>query len=510
MDINKMLKKIFASLMFASLVLPSLTLYAQHRGDNLLFQGLFYKDNLSTKASAMGGAMTAVPGDISSLFYNTAGLAKIDNFQISFNVNQYNRQWRENQDYFPDRQFITLPFYFEGLYVPKRENSGRWDYELYKDTTGYLLNNPKLGKDPYDAEVADWKNSKNDFGIKNIALAFPFNLKDIDNELFDSKFVVAAGYVRNTINDFDRNDTYLSPFFTSYLYEDCIRTVNGIDTLVVNWSKFTRQRTGYMNNIVAGISNEVFENVMVGFGVNIQFGNSNDLQSLVRVGDIHLIDAQKFKFYFNDNSTVISGTSKYSSASFNVGTMVEISKIKLGIKVDLPYTLTRDWNYSKVVTGNANHTQYLTGKDKIKIPLIYNVGISFQPVDEFIICFNYEGAPYSKAVFALSSPDSAYRNLIDQNTLSFGIEYKMYDFLSLMAGYRSLPEVFIPDGAAIKDKGPGADSYNFGISLDTYLGRVDLAYEYRVLKYYDSYYSSTNYVFESNSTLMLGLTYTLK
>ena len=135
MECNKNIKTILITLILASLMISSATLLAQHRGDNLSFQGFGYKDNLSTKASAMAGAVTAVSGDISSLFYNPAGLAGIEKLQISFNVKLYNRHWRENQDYRPNNAFSTLPLYFEGLYIPLRENSGRWDYDLSDFTT---------------------------------------------------------------------------------------------------------------------------------------------------------------------------------------------------------------------------------------------------------------------------------------------------------------------------------------------------------------------------------------
>jgi opacity protein-like surface antigen len=495
-------KTIFTTLLFGCLILFSEVLFAQHRGDNLSFQGLTYKDNLSTKANAMGGAMTAVSGDLSSLFYNSAGLSRINGFQISVEAEQYSRQWRENQNWFPDRQFTNLPFYLEGLYVPDPKNNGRYDYELYKDSTGYLINPPALGKDPYSENVAQWKHLKSGAGISNIKVAFPF-------VVMDRKFVAAAGYLRNNINDFDKNDTYLSPTLTSYDYENIHTFVNGIDTLVVNWSRFTRQRTGYMNNFAAALSHEVFENIMVGVGMKVQSGNSDDYLSLIRFGDLHLMDAQKFKFYFVDSSQVISGTSKYSSTSFNLGLMMQFSILKMGLKIELPYTLTRERNYIQLTTGAVSVSQTLGGKDKVKIPAIYNFGLSFQPVDEFLIAFNYEYAPYSKAIFSFATPDQTFRQWSDQNTLAVGIEYKMYEFLSLMAGYRTIPEVFIPDGAAIKDKGPSANSYNFGVSVTTFVGRIDLAYQYRRLKYYDSYYSNTNYVFEANSSFMVGINYSL-
>ena len=46
------------------LLLAGSVLMAQHRGDNLSLQGMSGKNDVSVKASAMGGAFTAVTGDI--------------------------------------------------------------------------------------------------------------------------------------------------------------------------------------------------------------------------------------------------------------------------------------------------------------------------------------------------------------------------------------------------------------------------------------------------------------
>lgn len=499
----KFIRILNVSVFFFALCLTFLSssVKAQHRGDNLAFQGLTYKENIDVKSAAMGGAFTAVSGNISSLFFNTAGLASLEEFTISINVGQYNRQWRENQNYYANRQFVTLPFYLEGLYIPLRENNGMFDGNLYKDTAKFLLALPKLGFDVYDEEVAQWKNTKSEFGLKNISVALPF-------EIGDKKIVVAASYYKTVINDYDRNDTYLSPMITSYDYEtDFKRIVNGVDTLNLKWSRFLRQRYGSMNNITAAVSSELFENVAIGLGVKIQNGETDDLMSLNRAGDIHLIDAQKFKFFFVDYSKEIKGISKFSSTAFNLGAIVNINRISLGLKIDLPYTLTREWNYTTVEKGEKNSSNNISLKDVAKMPAVYNFGISIRPIDKFLISFSYESAPYSKASFEFGAPDTTFRQWVDQNIISFGLEYKMYSFLTLMAGYRTIPEVFIPDGAAIKESGPLTNSYNVGFSVTTFLGRIDLAYEYRIMKYYDSYYSNANYAFEANSSLLVGFTY---
>ena len=79
-----------------------------------------------------------------------------------------------------------------------------------------------------------------------------------------------------------------------------------------------------------------------------------------------------------------------------------------------------------------------------------------------------------------------------------------------MAGYRSIPARFVPDGSAIKESGPAANGYTLGASVFlNRFGRVDIAYEYRRLRYYDSYFSNTNYVTESMNVWSLAYSLSL-
>ena len=185
---KSILTKVFAAIL---VVMFATALVAQHRGDNLSFQGLSDKNEVSVKALAMGGALTAVSGDLSSLFYNPAGLSGIKQLQVSISSNYYNKQWRENQNYRPDRYFVTLPFYLEGLYIPLDSNNGKWDYQVVQDTNyNYIVQEPQLGVDPYSGEAADWMKNKSNVGLTNISAAMPF-------QILDEKFVGALSYNRN-------------------------------------------------------------------------------------------------------------------------------------------------------------------------------------------------------------------------------------------------------------------------------------------------------------------------
>jgi len=478
---------------------------AQHRGDNLSFQGLSDKNEVSVKALAMGGALTAVPGDLSSLFYNPAGLAGIKKFQITVSTNYFTKQWRENQNYRPDRYFVTLPFYLEGLYIPDPANNGKWDYQVAQDTNyNYIVKEPQLGVDAYSSEAADWTKNKNNIGLSNISAAMPF-------QVLNYNFVAALSYNRNNnFYDFDRNDTYLNPHIGYFEYGGDITRVDGLHTMNMQWSRFSRQRFGSLNNITAGLSYQVIDEIMVGIGANIMWGQSDDYQSLIRVGDFLLSNQQRFAFTYKDVSDLNSETSKYKSTSFNVSTMIKLNRVRLGLKIDLPYTLIRNWNATQTKYDSITTVTTFVGKDKFNVPAIFNWGISFQPVDDFTFAFDYEYAPYSKATFELGSVDSSFNKWVNRNTIRCGLEYKAFDFLSFMVGYKSIPQTYIPDGAAIKDKGPDANAYSIGASLNLFLGRIDIAYELKILKYYDSYFSNTNYAFEKSSNVLLGYTFTFK
>ena len=141
--------------------------------------------------------------------------------------------------------------------------------------------------------------------------------------------------------------------------------------------------------------------------------------------------------------------------------------------------------------------------------MTYAIGISFNPIDDLTIAFDLEKGNYSKAEFNLANPDSTINNWADQTIIRFGAEYQLLDYVTLLAGYRNKTELFIPDGSAVKDRGPNAKTYSFGLSFDLNIARFDFAYELRDMTYYDSYFSNTNYNTQTYSNLLLGCTFSL-
>ncbi|MCK5504887.1 MAG: hypothetical protein KAJ10_06975 [Thermodesulfovibrionia bacterium] len=484
----------------------SFSLFGQHRGDDLLFQGITNSNDNGVKATAMGSAVTSLSGDVSSIFYNPAGLSTIANIQFSIAGNGSSISWRENQNWRPNRYFVTLPFYLEGLYTPDPEEDGMYDHERvwtddFQIDSTYIVNPPDLGLDPYSEEAGDWNSTSSSFTFNNVAVAIPFNISG-------EKFVASTAYNRKVnIEDYDRNETYLDPYI-GYLEYGEIGRVNGVDTLIMDWYDYKRSISGEIDNLVFAIAYDISDIIKLGLGMNISWGSSTDLQSLSGVGVFHLIRQQRFKYWHKDEYSETKGESDYSATSFNLGMQFDFNQFKFGFKIDLPYTLEKNWNYTQTFQDtNGTVSSNSSGTNKAEIPAIFNFGVSFQPVSNFIVAIDYEYAPLSETSFSLSQEYPYFKGWVDKHTFRFGIDYAPWDFLSILAGYRNMPTNFVPDGAAVRDSAPKANSYTFGLSFPTVFGRFDLTYEYRLLQYYDSYYSNTNYNTIEYNNLLLGYTY---
>ena len=478
--------------------------YGQHRGDNLAFQGLSVPDGNGVKALAMGGAYTAISGDVQSIFWNPAGLVGTDQVQFTFQANSYSKMWRENQVYRPFRQFVNVSFILDGLYVPDPANNGLYDYEVFKNDTSYIVNDPLMGEDYYSEKAADWQNEKKESIFDNFAVAVPFNL------LGKSVVASTAYNKRNSVWDYDRNHTHLVPHLGYTPYEGIVDRISSPeDSMRVYWSDYERERTGTIWNMTSAVAMELTKHIKLGLGFARTSGKTDDLQGLGRIGYFDLVDANVFRFSYDTLQTQTTGTSKFSAFTYNIGTIVEFEHISLGLKITPPYTLERKWDYTTVKTDlTKSSTENVAGKDELTVPLSYTVGISFLPVKQFRVAFDLQKTNYSESEFTFAINDSTHKGWADQMMIGIGMEYKPWDCLSLLGGYRNLPEVFIPDGAAIKDRGPYAESVTLGLSLKVLFGWFDVAYETRRMKYYDSYFGNTNYVMETLDRVLVGYTVT--
>ncbi len=499
-------------------------LLAQHRGDNLSFQGLDLANRNGVRAVAMGGAFTAASGELDAFFWNPAGLVGLSGLQFTFNYSSADALWRESQDYRPNRQVVTMSFILDGLYMPNPAYNGWIDSEAFLDDSTYAVSEPALGNDSYSEEAADWQRELDDTGINNIAVALPLTVSG-------KPVVLAAGFSRRlNVMNYDRNQTHLVPHPAYDGYGDLPpRVTSPSDSVRITWSDFQRQRSGPLKTFSAAVGFGLSKQIQLGLRYTRLSGRTDDFQTLNRIGHFDLVQGiQIFKFRYDTSDVNQSGTSDFSANSFTLGGIIHLGNLTLGANLTPGYPLKREWNYNATTTtADSAGSETLSGRDELDMPFSYSLGLSLQPHDRFRIAFDIEHRPYSKMDIGAAenggssisvggtdedteaivvSGSQFRRNWVDQTSFRIGVEVRPFQKLALLGGYRNIPQVFIPDGAADHKRGPEQQNYTLGASLDLPHARLDAAYEIATLRYYDVYFSNTNFAYERTRNLRLGLT----
>ena len=487
------------------LVLCGGLLQAQNRGNNLAFQGFGNISETGALALGMGGAYSSMSGNIDVLNYNSAGLAGIEKLQFSISGGSVFRQWTENQQYNPNRLFVTMPFYLEGLYVPDPTNNGVLDNEVFfegLEDSLYQVSLPDTGLESYSDAAADWKKKKNAAGPANFSIACPLTIAG-------RKLVIAASWNKKLdFYDYDRNDTYLDPHI-GYIEYDMPELVDGSDSVDIFWSDFERQRSGSLQEYRGALALDLTDVVKIGFSLNYFTGETDDEQTLDRIGWFRLYDQNEFAFSYDTLTVTTAGTSTFTGLKSELGVQLVYDAFSVGLNLKLPYSVTRKSDYTVTTVDTASIvSESVKSTETFKIPLSYTFGISFRPTERFIFSIDCDQNNYSRAEWEIANDDTTHREWVDQKILRFGIQYTPTEFLVLRAGYRSISQVFVPDGATFRDRGPDARAWTLGAGLNFgSFGVINVAWEYRSLKYFDQYYSNTNFCKEITRNILISYQY---
>lgn len=487
-------------------LIPSM-MTAQNRGNAPGFQGMDDVSIPSARVSAIGGAFTAMNGDVNALYFNPAGLSGISGLQVALNMHSQNRSWRENQEYRPNRRFVTLPFYLEKLYIPDPANNGRWDHEVFFEgllDTAYIVSLPDTGQEPYSTEAADWKHDVSKSGISDITFAVPLTLGN-------TNLTFAAGIKPSTpIQDYDRNETWLDPHI-AYIEYDMIPQLDGSDTVRMHWYDFERSRTGTAMNIFAAMSADILPWLSAGAGFEYYSSETEDRLSKHKIGYFDLFYENQFMYSYDTLDIQYDGTSTFSFLKTNVGLLIKRDHLSVGLNVSLPYSINRDFSYEKSVTDTlGTTTRSLSGTESVEIPAGFALGVVLKPAEKFLMTLDWTLTPYSNAEWSWDETlEGEQREWANQKSLRFGMEFTPLTYLTFRGGYRADSQVFIPDGAARIDWGPDRITWSLGAGLNAgRFGTLNASVLFSTLKYYDQYFSNINYVTDESTRWVIGYAYT--
>ena len=504
--------------------LPTVSM-SQGNGDPLGFQGLSKLNMFSAQALAQGNTSIAQTGVVNSLFNNPAGLGDIERLQIS--ISGKSSQWKqhENQYWTESRLHPLLPAILDGRYVPNPHHNGLLDTALVNLMSPDDYTIPLLGFDQYSPEVADWKDSYiSQSPVNNISLAIPL-------KIMGKSLVLAAGLARrNDIYEYDRNDTYLNPHFGDRTNPVILAAP---DSMIMNWFKYERLSKGGINALTFGLALRMSNHLQLGLSIQNLNGESDDHLEMDKVGYFLFPKSDEFAFTYDTMTVVQSGKSTFGTTSdirgmpllisfFNpikFGILFNYKQFDLGFCITSPYTITRDWDYTiEFFETDTITTTNINGQDQMDLPITIALGAKIEQKNRLSISFDIGFNPYSQTHFSYTDTsfnhtifqlDTLRSNWVDQTTFGIGMKYGITPGISVMAGYRSVPEVFIPNRAAFRHKGPEMESVSAGISVAFPFGQIDLGYEYRFLKYYDSWESNLNYVLKTENHLGVSLRFGL-
>lgn len=482
------------------LVLLNCVLIGQHRGDPMGFQSIdnIYSYNLFSPLSGMPNSISS--NDLGEMFVNPASLASLKNSKLSFSLFSNEKEWWERQEYRPNRQLVTLPFILEGLFVPNRDYDGWYDHEAFLQDTMYLVQDPDLGADVYEKNASDWQEKKSRDGIDRFMIGFPLHYGD-------KNIVLAFSFINNLLLDnYDRNQTHLNPHPAWDGYSDMPDRVTGAeDSIRVTWSDYERNRLGALNSWTFNCSYSLTTNLSIGLTYNKISGDTDDMVQLETIGHFDILEGYNtYKFRYDSERHNTQGTSKFNISNISIGGIINGEKYRAGINVMLPHKIKRQWEYNYVKNMvDSSSSSIDKGFDRMDMPITISYNIYFKPHEKFALSSNYINLPFNNADFTYAGDDSLYSKWIDKKLFSFGLSYWLPSNIILTAGLQTMSQSYIPDGQAFNNIGPISKSIVFGLQLPRFPsgGVISVFYQKNTLKYYDLYFSNTNWTSENFNRL---------
>lgn len=498
--------KLNSVVLFIFLLALTTTGFAQNRGNDLGFHNLGDLQIEDAFSASLPAAKYNISSGINGVFSNPAALSTVKKLTLSLSYGNSTVSWRENQEYRPNRLFVNLPFYLEGLYVPDPSTNDSLDWQIFSDgllDTLYQVAEPALGLDPYGSQAADWEKKHSAAMPTHFAAALP---------LMNERLILSFGYgsVLNA-STYDRNKTWLDPHL-GYKAYNMPEMVNGTDTLHMDWFDFERFADVSLNEMALAGSWEVSEHLSLGAGLSLYSGTSSEVQTFNKVGYFKLIDDNEFSFSYDTLNTEWKADADWSGNIMRAGLSLDYDKIAIGLSWAGLGKMSKEYDIVETVqdTNGIRNTSYSESIEN-DLPLELNGSLLFRPHEKFDIHLAFGSKDHSSMAAAVIETDTLATTLTDQLDLSFGAEYRPFRLLALRAGYKSSSSSFVPDGAPIKDVGPKMTTLSFGLGINLgNFGVLNAAWRIAEMQYSDIYSTNTNFNSVMRENIVIGYTFKMK
>ena len=499
--------KTFGVMFGIALVGLSSIVSAQPAAGPLNIQGLDHFVITGARARAMGGTSVANFNDVTALFANPAALSQLTTLEVRVGGMFDNNLRQQNQNWIPTKDLPTISVLFEGLTGGIKT----------PDSAGRPVTNPWLNvQRQYDNIGPNWSTTSSKTRPLTLAAALPLTVEGM-------KVVPAIGVSRvNDLGTYYQNNNSMTPYLGQERPFE--QWSSSVDTIDINWYQYTRSRTGSVYGITPGVSVTFLSGLTIGGSVAFLSGSSDDLEQRVERGHLYVaVGNGKAKNFMLDTAYYYqtkSGTSSYSGTLLTLGLLYRQPIYTIGVTVKPAMTLSRAWDRNVTIIDTTKkpfpvridslraRSYHESGKDNVKFPMAYAVGLVLTPNDSWTFAFDYEVRNLANAEWTSQANGTAANPWVNKSAnWRLGAEYRVSEMLALRGGYHEDIQSFAPDGSAIVDKPASGEIYSLGAGIAFGNIFIDLAYEYSILKYQDIYQSNINYNTREQHQFMMEIAY---
>jgi len=473
-------------------VIGVMPVFAQGYGGQLTFQGLNQTILHSATGRAMGGITIGVQQDIALMFQNPATLQSLKGIQVSIGGQMSSRDLNQQQNYAPVRYYSNLSLLLEGLtaYIPDPDTS----------LPGFTAMDTV--QRPYDDISPNWSESNNPSLPLQAHLAVPVSLGNV-------KIVAGIGAVGYAdLTHYYQNNNVLSPSILSQRPLPTLRPTDD-NPVEVEWTQSVRSREGSINGYGLALAGTLEKlHLTVGFSGMLLKGSSDDYEQEIGRGNLTF-----FSNAFRNDSVYSritkTGVSDYDGQEFTLSSMITGRYANIGVSLKLPSTITRTFNMRVVTDTTGTPTiSSIEGEDKLKLPWRGAIGLSLAPKENLVVGLEYEFRPYASVKYIVKD-GTEVSPWLSASLFRLGIEYVVVPWLALRGGMRAEAEIFEPEGNQIIGDPVNYTVYSTGIGLSFSGLRFDVAYEYSMMKYEDTWASAISKNSEKRHTFFGQLSYQL-
>lgn len=465
---------------------------AQGYGAPLTVQGLDRTVQQSAASRALGGTMFGLTSDVGTMFSNPASLHTLKSIQVSLGGASYSSRSEQTQHYAPLKYYSNFSLLMEGLtvYIPN------------PDTSLPGVNAGDTVQRPYDTIRPDWSRSKDRTLPVHALLAVPFTAGE-------AAFAAGLGVVEYAdLNNYYQNNNVLDPSILSNRPLPTPRPPNDSIPTLVRWWQNIRSREGSLRGYGAALSASLFDRFSLGVSGMIIKGTTDDFEQRVSRG--------RMTFYTNFfrldsvyGRITRTGTSDFSGTEFTISGMYRTPNVTFGFSAKPPTTIARKYTTSVLVDTAGAVASTISGEDKMRLPWRGTLGIAIKPGESLLLGLEYEIRSFASAVYTQANGVLSHPWL-SASVFHLGVQYTPVEGLMLRAGLREQAEVFESEGSPIVGEPVSSSVYSAGVGVYLAGVRLNVTYEYQMLKYQDVWGSAVSFNSDKRHTLSADISYEIR